>query len=59
MTNNFQILFDKYEVIKPLGKGSFGSVFLVRHISLNQLRAVKVIPETQTTSVMILLKHGF
>ncbi len=44
MTNNFQILFDKYEVIKPLGKGSFGSVFLVRHISLNQLRAVKVIP---------------
>lgn len=44
MIKNFQLLYDKYEVIKPLGAGSYGSVFLVRHISLNQLRAVKVIP---------------
>ena len=45
------ILFDKYEVIRPLGSGSFSTVYLVRHISLDQERAIKIIPHDQVSSL--------
>lgn len=41
MKNTNHSLFDKYEMIKDLGTGSSGSVTLVRHISMDQERALK------------------
>lgn len=49
--NNYPILFDKYQVIRELGSGSFSPVLLVRHISMELERACKVIPKTQVGSV--------
>lgn len=51
MTNNNHILFDKYEVIKTLGAGSFSEVLLVRHQSLEQNRAIKIYPKKSGTFV--------
>lgn len=45
MKNTNQSLFDKYEMIKVLGTGSSGSVTLVRHISMDQERALKKVPK--------------
>ena len=45
MKNTNQSLFGKYEMIKDLGTGSSGSVTLVRHISMDQERALKKVPK--------------
>ena len=45
MKNTNHSLFDKYEMIKDLGTGSSGSVTLVRHISMDQERALKKVPK--------------
>ena len=45
MKNTNHSLFDKYEMIKDLGTGSSGSVMLVRHISMDQERALKKVPK--------------
>ena len=45
MKNTNHSLFDKYEMIKDLGTGSSGSVILVRHISMDQERALKKVPK--------------
>ena len=50
MKPNIQFLFDKYELIKSLGSGSSGDVFLVRHVSMDQERALKQIPKNSTFS---------
>ena len=42
---NNQILFGKYELISTLGTGSFGTVYLSRHIILECYRAIKFIPK--------------
>lgn len=46
MKNTNHSLFDKYEMIKDLGTGSSGSVTLVRHISMDQERALKKVPKS-------------
>lgn len=38
-----EIIANKYEVIKPLGEGGFGAVYLVRHLELGILYALKLI----------------
>lgn len=38
---------DKYEIISKLGKGGTATVYLVRHKTLDTLRAIKVIPKNQ------------
>lgn len=50
--NQNQIIFDKYQVIEELGKGGAGHVYLVRHLKLQNLWAVKQIlksPKDMTT----------
>ncbi len=40
-----QLLFGKYELISLLGTGSFGTVYLSKHIILECYRAIKLIPK--------------
>ena len=37
------ILFNKYKIIKKIGQGGMGSVYLAQNISLGTLWAIKVI----------------
>lgn len=39
------ILFGKYEILSPLGTGSFSTVYLANHILLESPRAIKLIPK--------------
>ena len=48
------ILFGKYEIISTLGTGSFGTVYLSRHIILESYRAIKVIPKTTSMTDSLL-----
>ena len=43
--NNQFTLSGRYQIIKPLGQGTSGSVFLARQQSLELDRAIKVIPK--------------
>ena len=47
--NNF-ILSGRYEILKPLGCGSNGTVYLARYQSLGIDRAVKVFPKSDAQS---------
>ena len=38
----------KYEVLAPLGSGGMGDVFKVRHVELDTIRALKVLPHGPT-----------
>ena len=46
MTNKNFILSGRYKLIRPLGKGQCGSVYLARQQSLEQYRAIKIFPKT-------------
>lgn len=48
-----QTLFGKYEVISTLGKGSFCTVYLSKHIILECYRAIKLIPKDGTTDSLL------
>ena len=39
------ILFGKYQLISALGSGSFGTVYLSKHLTLESYRAIKRIPK--------------
>ena len=43
--NQHSILFGKYEILSPLGTGSFSTVYLAKHIILESHRAIKLIPK--------------
>ena len=49
--NNQFILSGRYQIIKPLGQGTSGSVFLARQQSLEQDRAIKVFPKTDVPTL--------
>jgi serine/threonine-protein kinase len=52
MTNNNNlILSGRYELLKPLGRGQSGTVYLARQQSLELERAVKLIPKTNAPSL--------
>ena len=37
--------FEDYDIVKTLGEGSFGKVYLVKHKTNKVLRAMKIIPK--------------
>lgn len=45
-----QILFGKYQVLRKIGSGSCGFVYLVKHLSMDQDRALKVLPKESAFS---------
>ena len=48
------ILFGKYQIISTLGTGSFGTVYLSKHILLECYRAIKIIPKIHCTTDSLL-----
>lgn len=54
MINNNQLMFDKYMMLQELGKGSSCTVFLVKHVSMDQDRALKLIPKSSAFSLSAL-----
>lgn len=49
-----KLLFGKYEIISSLGTGSFGTVYLSKHIILECYRAIKIIPKTNSMTASLL-----
>lgn len=45
MTVKDTILFGKYRVIRTLGRGRNGTVYLALHVELNEYRAIKQVPK--------------
>lgn len=45
------ILSGRYELLRPLGHGSDGIVYLARHLSLEMERAIKVMPKKSAPSL--------
>lgn len=43
-----EILFGKYQIISLLGTGSFGTVYLSKHLILECFRAIKIIPKSNS-----------
>lgn len=41
-----KILFGKYRLLRILGKGRSGTVYLARHLKLDEYRAIKVVPKS-------------
>ena len=46
-----------YEIVKKLGQGGFGEVYLVKHLSTDNLRAAKVILRKTVTCEEKLLEE--
>jgi serine/threonine protein kinase len=43
----FFLLGGQYKVLKPIGRGGMGTVFLCEHLKLRRLAAVKILPRAQ------------
>lgn len=58
------IIAEKYKVIKKIGQGSFGTIYLAEHILTNRQVAIKTEPLTSAYPLIIyeanitLLLHG-
>lgn len=48
------ILFGKYQILSILGTGSFGTVYLSKHLILECYRAIKIIPKTASMTHSLL-----
>lgn len=48
------ILFGKYQILSVLGSGSFGTVYLSKHLSLECYRAIKLIPKLPDSPITLL-----
>ena len=52
--NETNLLFGKYEILSTLGTGSFGTVYLSKHILLECYRAIKRIPKNDHVTASLL-----
>ncbi len=52
--NEHSVLFGKYEMLSPLGTGSFSTVYLAKHIILESHRAIKLIPKQDSCTDSLL-----
>lgn len=48
------ILFGKYQILSVLGSGSFGTVYLSKHLNLECYRAIKLIPKLSDSPIALL-----
>ncbi len=48
------ILFGKYKILSRLGAGSFGTVYLSKHLTLESYRAIKLIPKSPDAQTTLL-----
>ena len=44
-----KVIAEKYRIIKRLGSGSMGHVFLAEHVELKKLRAIKILRDEHLT----------
>ncbi len=49
-----QILFGKYRILSVLGTGSFGTVYLSKHLTLESYRAIKRLPKHSDSPISLL-----
>ena len=47
-------MFGKYQILSVLGSGSFGTVYLSKHLSLECYRAIKLIPKSSHSPIALL-----
>ncbi len=52
VSGSFQIIAEKYMVIKKLGAGGISSVYQVRHVHLEKVYALKLLHELKQDSIM-------
>ncbi len=43
---NKNVMEDKYEILKPIGKGAYGEVKMIKEKTTGQIRAVKIMPKS-------------
>ena len=49
---------DRYELLEPIGRGGFGSVFRARHVHAGHFVALKIVPDDRQGGVARLIREA-